>query len=155
MNSVYYVAVVTRAYRKAIDKDKDLDQYRKDLFDVSHREFTTGFFFSSGPVDGNADVSRPTSYGYERNYMFLGTVLAGKEDGVYELDVRNQIRKDDALEFIGPDVPLLSEKGFVLLDENGEETEKLDHGKKGYIRTSLPLRSGYIMRKEAEEKHIR
>ena len=155
MKSVYYVAVTTRAYRKAIDGDSDLDRYRKDLFDVSHREFTTGFFFSSGPIDGTTDVSRPTSYGYERNYMFLGTVRRDCGNGLYELDVRNQIRKDDALEFIGPDVPLLSAEGFTLLDGEGNEAEKLDHGKAGFIRTALELKPGYIMRKEAEEKHIR
>ncbi len=155
MKSVYYVAVTTRAYRKAIDGNPDLDRYRRDLFDVSHREFTTGFFFSSGPIDGTADVSRPTSYGYERNYMFLGTVLSDRGNGIYELDVRNQIRKEDALEFIGPDVPLLKAEGFSLLDGDGNEVEKLDHGKAGFIRTGLELKPGYIMRKEAEEKHIR
>ena len=154
MKSVYYVAVVTRAYRKAIDKDADLDRYKRDIFDVSHREFTTGFFFSSGPVEGS-DVSRPTSYGYERNYIFLGTVLREAGDDVYELDVRNQIRKDSLLEFIGPDVPLLSAEGFTLLDGDGNAVDKLDHGKPGFIRTNLSLRPGYIMRTLSEEKYIR
>ena len=154
MKSVYYVAVVTRAYRKAIDKDADLDRYKRDIFDVSHREFTTGFFFSSGPVEGS-DVSRPTSYGYERNYIFLGTVLREAGNGVYELDVRNQIRKDSLLEFIGPDVPLLSAEGFTLLDGERNAVDKLDHGKPGFIRTDLSLRPGYIMRPLSEEKYIR
>ena len=146
MKSVYYVAVVTRAYRKAIDRAPDLDMYKRDLFDVSHREYTTGFFFSSNAID-TADVSRPTSYGYERNYTFLGSVREKTGEDRYALDIRNQIRKGDTLEFIGPDVPLLSDADFTLLDGDGNETEQLDHGKAGSIRTSFPLREGYIMRK--------
>ena len=81
MKSVYYVAVVTRAYRKALDNAPDLDSYKRDIFDVSHREYTTGFFFSDRPIEERKDdVSRPTSYGYERNYTFLGTIGENKED---------------------------------------------------------------------------
>ena len=153
MKSVYYVAVVTRAYRKAIDRAPDLDMYKRDLFDVSHREYTTGFFFSSGAID-TADVSRPTSYGYERNYIFLGSVREKTGDNTYLLDIRNQIKKGDNLEFIGPDVPLLSDTDFTLLDGEGNEVEQLDHGKAGSIRTSLPLKEGYIMRKLSENGSI-
>lgn len=145
MKSIYYVAVVTRAYRKAIDNDIDKEKYKRDLFDVSHREYTTGFFFSNGPVDSSSDVSRPTSYGYERNYLFLGIVGKEIKDGIYEVDIRNQI-KPDGLEFIGPDIPLLSGENITLLNEEMEETEKLDHGHTGYIKTTLPLKEGYIIR---------
>ena len=127
--------------------------YKRDLFDVSHREYTTGFFFSSGAID-TADVSRPTSYGYERNYIFLGSVREKTGDNTYLLDIRNQIKKGDNLEFIGPDVPLLSDTDFTLLDGEGNEVEQLDHGKAGSIRTSLPLKEGYIMRKLSENGSI-
>lgn len=151
MKSVYYVAVVTRAYRKAIDNAPDADSYKRDIFDVSHREFTTGFFFSDAPID-EKDVSRPTSYGYERNYIFLGTVQDKVAENIYALDIRNQI-KGDGLEFIGPDIPLL--KGDVtLLDGDMNETSQLDHGKPGYIKTALPLRKGYIMRRLTEGSPI-
>lgn len=145
MKSIYYVAIVTRAYRKALDNDPDFETYRRDLFDVSHREYTTGFFFSNGPVDAASDVSRPTSYGYERNYMFLGIVGKEIEKGVFEVDIRNQIRPE-GLEFIGPDIPLLVPADIILLDEEMKETEKLDHGHVGYIKTAAPLKEGYIIR---------
>ena len=155
MKSVYYVAVVTRAYRKAIDMDRDADIYRRDLFDVSHREYTTGFFFSSNAIDTPSDVSRPTSYGYERNYIFLGSVLGRMPDGSYRLDVRNQIRKGDLVEFIGPDVPNLSDRDLILIAGEGNETDQLDHGKPGYIRTPLDLREGYIMRKLSNTRFVK
>ncbi len=154
MKSIYYVAIVTRAYRKAIDGSSDAEKYRRDLFDVSHREYTTGFFFSSGPVDASSDVSRPTSYGYQRNYLFLGSIGKCIGDGIYEVDIRNQIRAE-GLEFIGPDIPLLTASDITLLEGDMNETEKLDHGRKGYIRTKAPLKEGYIIRRLSENPLVK
>ncbi len=151
--SIYYVAVGTRACRKAIDDAADKDVYRKDLFDVSHREYTTGFFFSHGPVDGASDVSRPTSYGYERNYLFLGIVGKKVGEDTYELDIRNQLRPE-GLEFIGPDIPVLKPTDITLLDEEMKKTEKLDHGHTGYIRTASPIAEGYIIRSLSDDPLI-
>ena len=156
MKSVYYVAVVTRAYRKAIDDDKDKDLYKRDIFDVSHREFTTGFFFRDDPVESRVDddVSRPTSYGYERSYTFLGTIGKKVKENLWEIDCRNQIKNGQTLEFIGPDVPLLSDSNFKILDENGFPIFKLDHMKKGLIETNLPLKEGYIIRRISDQKYF-
>jgi len=156
MKSVYYVAVVTRAYRKALDNAPDLDNYKRDIFDVSHREFTTGFFFSDRAIEDRCDdVSRPTSYGYERNYTFLGTIGDKVKDSIYRIECKNQIKRGQALEFIGPDVPLLKEESVELVDKDGFPLFQLDHGKEGYIKTSLPLKSGYILRRLSDEKIVK
>ena len=67
MKSAYYVAVVTRAYRKALDalltKD-EVEEYRTDLFAVSHREYSTGFFFPR--IGGHHQEP------YQRTYLFCG-----------------------------------------------------------------------------------
>ena len=155
MKSVYYVAVVTRAYRKAIDDAPDKDEYKRDIFDVSHREFTTGFFFKDDPIEGREDdVSRPTSYGYERSYIFLGTIGKKKGENIWEIDCRNQIKRGQKLEFIGPDVPLLSDDNFTILDEDGFPLLQLDHMKKGFIKTDLNLKEVYIIRRASEQKYF-
>lgn len=155
MKSTYYVAVVTRAYRKALDRDNNLDEYKKDIFDVSHREYTTGFFFSNKAIENNKDdVSRPTSYGYERNYSFLGSIGDKTGEDIYEIDIKNQIKRGQKLEFIGPDVPLLKDENYILLDEDMFPVLQLDHMKKGYIKSNLPLKSGYIIRRENNEKYV-
>ena len=155
MKSVYYVAVVTRAYRKAIDDAPDKDEYKRDIFDVSHREFTTGFFFKDDPIEGREDdVSRPTSYGYERSYIFLGTIGKKKGENIWEIDCRNQIKRGQKLEFIGPDVPLLSDDNFTILDEDGFPLLQLDDMKKGFIKTDLNLKEGYIIRRASEQKYF-
>lgn len=157
MKSVYYVAVTTRAYRKALDHEENLDEYKKDIFNVSHREFTTGFFYSNGKIEGDgnvADVSRPTSYGYERSYQFLGTIKEKLSPTLYLLDVKNQIKKGERIEFIGPDVPLLTEESVTILDEEMFPLLQADHGKYAMIKTALPLKEGYILRKEMKEKYV-
>ena len=148
MKSIYYVAVVTRAYRKALDHDPDLDSFKRDIFDVSHREYSTGFFYTKGPVETKEEISRPTSYGYERNYSFLGSIGKQIDDNTYEIVCKNQIKPGQKLEFIGPDVPLIQDEDFKLVDKQGFPLFQLDHGKEGYIKTNKPLKEGYIIRRE-------
>lgn len=150
MKSIYYVAVVTRAYRKALDHDPDLDNFKRDLFDVSHREYSTGFFYTKGPIETKDEISRPTSYGYERNFSFLGSIGENVSDGVYKINCKNQIKPRQNLEFIGPDVPLIQDSEYTLLDEKGFPLLQLDHGKEGYIKTDKPIKTGYIIRREVE-----
>ena len=160
MKSIYYVASVTRAYRKALDHlyDPSVDYlpYREELFNVSHREFSTGFFFGKGPIDVDEpdplvmadDINRPTTGGYLRDYLFLGTVRQQVAPGVYAVDIKNQIRSGESIEFIGPDVLFIREPSVEVLDEEMNHAEHIDHCKVGYIRTDAPVHEGYIIRKE-------
>ena len=146
MKSVYYAAVVTRAYRKAIDvatgaSAADLAPYRDELFKVSHREFSTGFYF------GDPAALRPNAAEYVRSHLFLGTVGEEVESGVFCLDVKNTITAGEPVEYIGPDILYLEDTGFELLDGSLSPIAKADHGKKSYIRTAQPIRPGYLMRK--------
>lgn len=154
MKSIYYVAVVTRAYRKALDHSPDLDSFKRDLFDVSHREYSTGFFYTREPIETREEISRPTSYGYERNYTFLGTIGNKVSDNTYEIICKNQIKNRQDLEFIGPDVPLIADNSYTLIDKQGFPLMQLDHGKEGYIKSDKPLRKGYIIRREEKENRI-
>ena len=152
MKSVYYVAVVTRAYRKALDNDVDKDIFRRDIFNVSHREFSTGFFYGRDSNEGA--INRPTSYGYQREYMYLGTILEDLGNGKYAVDVRNQIKCGKMVEYLGPDIYSIADDRFRLVDEDGHEIAKLDHGKKGYLITDKKLKKGYILRSESDIKTL-
>ena len=153
MKSIYYIALVTRAYRKALDKDPDFSLYRDDLFNVSHREYSTGFFYGHDAIDVN-DIDKPTSYGYQREYLFLGTVKDEVSPGIWSIDIKNQLRKGRQLEYIGSDVYRIEDNDFTLLDADFNPVEKLDHGKSGYIMSNKKLKSGYIIRSEADIKTI-
>ncbi|MCI5829677.1 MAG: peptidase U32 family protein [Treponema sp.] len=57
MKSVYYVAMITRAYRKALDAldgkltDAEAKPFIDELYKVSHRPFATGFYFNKADAD--------------------------------------------------------------------------------------------------------
>jgi len=144
MKSIYYNAVATRAYRKAIDKDPLLKEYRKDLFNISHRKYSTAFFYD--PTDED-DISEPTTDGYERNYIFIGIVNDEIKPGIWALDVRFQVKKGQTIEYIGKDVLNIVDSDFVLLNSDFEEIDQIDHGKVQYLKTDKPLKEGYIIRR--------
>ena len=154
MKSIYYAAVVTRAYRKMIDSVEghdidNLDKYVDEIYKVSHREFSTGFYY------GKDEIEIPTFKSYMREYRFLGSiseVLHEKSTDnkyCYQIDVKNQIRSDCEIEYIGPDVLYLKDSGFTLQDENFNQVEKTDHGKTTYIITDKKLEKGFIIREKA------
>jgi putative protease len=148
MKSIYYAAVVTRAYRKMLDsldgkKIDTLEGYREELFKVSHREFHTGFFFDRD------EIQKPTDRAYIQEYSFLGSVEGKTDEGLYQLDVKNQIKTTDHIEFIGPDMLYEPALPFRLFDKDMTETEKTDHGKITYLKTQQKLEKGWILRKKA------
>lgn len=104
MKSLFYVAVVTRAYRAALDawqKDPDhfkLDpQCRRELEAVSHRPYGTGFLFD----DEDAFIHSEDS-SYVRDCDFVGIVQEAGPDGTWKVEGRNRFRSGDQLELIGP-----------------------------------------------------
>ncbi len=68
MKSVYYVAMVTRAYRKALDAlDGKLSQeeaapYIAELDNVAHRESTTGFYYNKSNADETTTGASDSKY---------------------------------------------------------------------------------------------
>ncbi|MCY1152412.1 MAG: U32 family peptidase C-terminal domain-containing protein [Sphaerochaetaceae bacterium] len=144
MKSLYYNAVATRAYRKAIDKDPLLSEYRKDLFNISHRKYSTGFFFDKTDED---NISEPTIDGYERNYLFIGIINKEVKKGIWDLDVRFQVKKGQTIEYIGKDVLNIVDSDYTLLNSDFEEIDQIDHGKVQYLKTDKPIEEGYIIRR--------
>ncbi len=144
MKSLYYNAVATRAYRKAIDKDPLLSEYRKDLFNISHRKYSTGFFFDETEED---NISEPTIDGYERNYLFIGIINKEVKKGIWDLDVRFQVKKGQTIEYIGKDVLNIVDNDYTLLNSDFEEIDQIDHGKVQYLKTDKPIEEGYIIRR--------
>ena len=150
MKSIYYAAVITRAYRKMIDSKNgitipDLEGFREEIFKVSHREFSTGFYFDK------EDIEKSTTKMYERQFAFLGSIGDQLENGNWDIDVKNQIKLSDEIEFIGPDLLYVKCENLKIFDINGTEVEKADHGKEYTISTSTPLKEGYIIRKKADK----
>lgn len=68
MKSTYYVALVTRAYRKALDaldgkiSEAEAKPFIDELENVSHRESTTGFYYSRADADKTTQGASDSAY---------------------------------------------------------------------------------------------
>ena len=74
MKSLYYAALVTRAYRKAIDSlegkisVQEAKPFVDELYKTAHREFSTGFFYS------REDADKTTAGETKSEYEMAGTI---------------------------------------------------------------------------------
>ena len=97
--SAYYAAVVTSAYRHAIDAalaGQPLAQVWRDEVDkVSHRHYSTGFYFGQ-PGQYTADAR------YIRDWQVVAVVESCDRNGKALCSLRNKFSVGDALELIGP-----------------------------------------------------
>lgn len=102
MKSEYYVAVVARVYRDALDlykKDPDnyvfQDKWLEELDAVSHRPYDTGFAF--GYSEDEPDRLQA------ENIYAMTRELAGIVEEGNRIFVKNPFREGDVLEWIAPD----------------------------------------------------
>ena len=68
MKSVYYVALITRAYRKALDAlegkitQDEASPFVDELYKASHRPFTTAFYFNKSDADVTVSGASDSPY---------------------------------------------------------------------------------------------
>jgi len=152
VKSIFYVATVVGAYRRAIDAYyADPERYRFDpewlqeLRKVSHREFTTGFFFNK-PT--HRDQNYQTS-AYTRDYTFIGLVRSYDEKtGLATVEQRNKMNLGDEIEVFGPHTDYFTQRIDLLLDENDEPIESAPHPQQIVkIRMERPVLEKFMLRK--------
>jgi putative protease len=106
MKSIFYVAIIVGAYRKAIDNyynDPNHYEFNQDwmteLQKASHRNFTTGFYFEAPSHEGqNFETS-----GYSRDFTFTGIVKSYDElSGIALVEQRNKMCIGETIEVFGP-----------------------------------------------------
>lgn len=106
MKSVYYVAMVTRAYRKALDAiegkitQKEAEPYIAELENVSHRESTTGFYFNKAEADKTTSGASDSKYYLAAQ---IGKEISGKDfDCLYQTGQDNYKKFKDELDSMHP-----------------------------------------------------
>lgn len=147
MKSVYYVATVVNAYRRALNQlgtKKSVAPLLEELNKTSHRNYTTGFYFGS---DKKECLSSSTPV---QTHEFMAVVLSDNKDGRVLIEQRNRFKVGDILEVLSPNntfnkqievTSMLNEKGEEVLDALGVQ-QKL------YLKTKLKLMPGDILRKQ-------
>ena len=163
MKSAYYTAVVTNAYRMAIDaylEDPEgytfNDKLYTELESVSHREYCTGYY-----LDKPTDAAHLTKdVGYIRDKAYFATAVEYCENDLpasleYENEAgklalfmqKNKVCIGDAAEVISPGVISRALVVSELYAENGEPIESAPHPfMKFWVRVPFDVREGDIMR---------
>ncbi len=149
MKSAYYTALVTNAYRIAMN---DLDQNSvsfdaliKELESVSHREFCTGYYFDRAMEQSNL----ASSNGYLGDQSFLATVLEECPDGLYRCQQNNKFSLGDTCEFITPGKIGQRVKILGMYDKDQKEIENCPHPQMiFYIKADQKMKAGDLIRKQ-------
>ena len=119
--SAYYAAIVTGAYRHAIDDvaaGRPIDPVWRDEVDhVSHRIYSTGFYF--GFPGQYTENSR-----YIRQWQVCAIVESCDRNGLALCSLRNKFSAGDTLEVVGPDLRPFSFTVPWMLTEEGEALEE-------------------------------
>ena len=124
MKSSYYAAVVTNAYRHAIDAavtGAPLDPlWVEEVNKVSHRPYTTGFYFGE-----------PGQYYHDATYFTDADVAAVVEDcdadGNAVLYQRNKFYRGDELELLTTDAAPVKFTVEHMYNSEGEEIDDTRH----------------------------
>lgn len=149
----YYVATVVGAYRREIDRYfDDPENYvfneaeYEELCKVSHRPYTTGFYF--GKPDENSQVY--TSSSYIRDYDLIGMVQDyDAATGIATISQRNRFFKGDEIEVIQPMKPFFTQTVDFMTDENGNEIDVANHAEQIVkFKTTEPVGEGAMLRKK-------
>ncbi len=156
VKSAYYTAVVTNAYRMAMDAYRANPAgfvmnplWKRELESVSHREYDTGFFFT--PPSQSAGTV--TQLGYIREKAYLATAIETVdqpgEDGLFDVTFiqRNKLVGDDPVEMISPGQVGRAFAAKELRSEQGEPMESAPHpGMLFKLKVPFPVKTGDILR---------
>ncbi|MBQ7409088.1 MAG: U32 family peptidase [Alphaproteobacteria bacterium] len=134
--SEYYVGMVTRAYRNALDayardpEHFDPAPFMEDLNLLETRGYTTAFF--DGPLPADAHDYEQTHS--NSDYCVAG-VVADVNDKEITLELRNEIKAGDTINFV---LPFIQDKVPIVLDKiinakTREELPKMSAGQKNSL----------------------
>ena len=122
--SAYYAAIVTGAYRHAIDAAAaglPLDPvWRDEVEHISHRHYSTGFYYGQ-PGQFTQDAR------YIRDWQVVAEVVSCDQRGLATASLRNKFAQGDAIELVGPDVRPVAFTAPMMADETGAPLEEPRH----------------------------
>jgi len=159
MKSSYYVAVVTRVYRRMIDllacqdgevSTETIVSLKNELIRVSHRGYTQGF------IDGchGPDIQNVSDSSYIRNYQYVALVLEDKlgEKGSPApilLAVKDQISVGDKLLVMDPLGSDFAITITVIFEDEGKSLVCAHPGRRVWVDVDHgDLRPGQILHRQ-------
>lgn len=156
VKSEFYVATVVAAYRRAIDsyfENPDTwepnPEWLSELKKVSHRDYTTGFYF--GRPGGTEQHYASSSY--IREYDMVGVAEGYDEKtNMAKIVQKNRFFKGDEVEFLCPDGSFFTQKIEYVTDADGNEIEVANRPQSiAYVKTDKKVLKDSFMRKRREK----
>lgn len=158
MKTPYYVGTVVKAYRQAIDDyftDPDyyksrIDYYMAEVSKVSHRDFTTGFYFGKPGHDDQVYTSNT----YIRDYDFIGMVIGDRDEatGCAVVMQRNKFEVGDKIEVIPQKGDSAEMTVSEMWDEEGVPIMSAPHPEQIIrLKTDIPLKKYDMLRKASKK----
>jgi putative protease len=150
MKSAYYVALVTRTYRWALDawrRDPELyvcrPEWLEELRKTSYRGYTTGFYFSDEMIHEMTPERK-----YTKTHDLVGTVLECQADRrrIF-VGVRNRLAADDEVEMLLPQatLPVAVDQ---MTDLNGMPLAIAHNSYRVYFPVDRPVPVGAVLRRK-------
>lgn len=150
--SHYYTAVVTNAYRGALDSLKENpinwkcpSWVMEELNKISHRTYSTGFYLG---LQKNSQTYE--NAGYVRDYS-VAAIVDGYENGCVTAILKNKFLKGQVLDCLEPKCPPVIITADRLYDSKGNEIDSAPHPMMTIkIPYDRPLKKGSLLRMKAE-----
>lgn len=147
--SAYYTAVTTNAYRHAVDEYFNApDSFvlsswiKEELEKISHREYSTGFFFGKEPGQTTDNG------GYIRNYNAVAVCVDNTAD-TSVITQRNKFYVGDTLDVLPPDGVPFEVTAQRLQTEDGEDVDSAPHPmQKLFMTCERKIPAGSVIRKK-------
>lgn len=147
--SAYYTAVTTNAYRKAVDEyfenqgDYKLSPWiKEELEKISHRAYSTGFYFGTEPGQETQNG------GYIRKYNAVAVCEENRGD-IALITQRNKFYVGDTLDVLPPSGIPFTVTALSLTDEEGNEVESAPHPMQRLLmKVDTEIPAGSVIRKK-------
>ena len=156
MKSVHYVASVVKAYRMALDAAcagtpyEVREEWIEELGKVSHRAYTTGFFF--GKTTEEDQIYGSSSY--EQTSDFVGLVHSyDAESGLATVEQRNNMKLGQEIEIFQPRGASFRQELREMWDADGQPITAAPHPQQIVrIRMAQAVEPSSILRRDVQVK---
>lgn len=150
--SHYYTAVVTNAYRGALDSlmadpiNWNCPQWvTEELNKISHRTYSTGFYL--GAPENSQTYENA---GYVRDYT-VAAIVDGYENGCITATLKNKFLRGQVLDCLEPKAPPFEVIASELFDQNGQAIEAAPHPMMTIkIPFERPVKAGALLRMKTD-----
>lgn len=150
MKGISYLASVVRTYREAMDTYAahpetyhTQDRWRKELDDVYHRPYSSGFYFSRP----DQLLPNQTNFHHGKIHNFIGRIQTVQSKNRVSLTIRNKASVGDKVEIVPVSGPGYPTHINAIFDENGNPIDHAQPNTVSIIGLGIPAQPNLILRK--------